>query len=302
MNKNSLLWVLLLWAFLSPLMGNQEKAITDDLGHTFRLQQPPQRIISLAPNITEILFALGLEDRIIGVTRYCDYPPPARTKEVIGGMLDPNIEKIQSLNPDLIIGFRGNPLRILNRLHSLELPVFVLQMGSNLESVFSVIQKIGTITQTGPQAEELVHSLKEEHRHIQKALQGVQKKPKVFLSLHGKGFWTSGRESFIHDLIQKAQGINIAGQISRRWLLFNREQILHENPDIILILSRTEKRFREAKKWIQSRDYLQNVQAVQKNQIYFIDEDLATRPGPRLLKALSRLARIFHPQRFHSPS
>lgn len=299
MKKTILICLPLLWGLLSPVWGNQDKVITDDLGHTFHLQRSPQRIISLAPNITEILFALELGDHTIGVTRYCDYPPKASTKEVIGGMLDPNIEKIQALNPDLIIAFRGNPLRILKRLHSLDLPVFVLQMGTSLESVFSVIQKIGTVTLKRPQAQRLVDFLKERAHQIQLNLQGVQKKPQVFISLHGKGFWTSGEESFIHDLIQKAQAINIAGSISRRWLLFNREQILHEDPDIIIILSRSKKQFTEAKEWFQSRDYLQNIRAVKKNRIYFMDEDLATRPGPRLLKALSQLARICHPERFH---
>ena len=96
--------------------GNQNLTIKDDLGYTHVLGNPPQRIISLAPNVTEILFAVGLEKKIIGVTRYCNYPEQAQTKNRIGGMVDPDLEKIIDLRPDLIIAFRGNPLRLVRRL------------------------------------------------------------------------------------------------------------------------------------------------------------------------------------------
>ena len=116
-------------------------------------------------------FALDLDDKIVGVTRYGDYPPQALKKERIGGMIDPNLEKIKSLNPDLIIGFRGNPLNVLKRMRSLHLPLFVLEMGNNLESVFLIIKKIGVITYREKEAEFLINSLKKKYDKIQANLQ-----------------------------------------------------------------------------------------------------------------------------------
>ncbi|MDH5465870.1 MAG: ABC transporter substrate-binding protein [Candidatus Aminicenantes bacterium] len=290
--------VLLLISLNSPVLGIQEKIIKDDLGFTFRLNSPPQRIISLTPNITEILFALGLGEKVVGVTRFCDFPEEALKKEKIGGMVDPNLEKIKALNPDLIIGFRGNPLRTLERLRALHLPLYVLEMGTNIESLFSIIQKVGMVSHNEQKAEALIQSLRERYDRVLSSLREVKHEPKVFLSLHGVGFWTCGKESFLHDLIQKARGVNIAGRISRKWLNFNREQLIHENPEAIIVLSKSEEDFLKTRDWIKSEAHLKGIQAVASDRIYFLDENLATRPGPRLVDALEELARLLHPQCF----
>lgn len=292
--------VFLLFLLNVILFGSQQKTIKDDLGFPYIMTSPPQRIISLAPNITEILFALDLGEKVVGVTRYCDYPEEALEKEKVGGMIDSNLEKIKALNPDLIIGFRGNPLRILKRLRSLHLPLFVLEMGTNLETVFLLIKKIGTITQKEKKAETLIQSLRKRYDKIQSSLQNVQHEPKVFFSLHGMGLWTCGKGSFLNDLLRKAKGVNIAGNIPRRWLHYNREHLIHEDPEVIIILSKSQKEFSRAKEWIKNKAYLGGVKAVLTDRIYFLDENLAARPGPRLLEALEELAHILHPQFFEA--
>jgi len=292
--------VFLLFLLNVILFGSQQKTLKDDLGFPYIMTSPPQRIISLAPNITEILFALDLGEKVVGVTRYCDYPEEALEKEKVGGMIDSKLEKIIALNPDLIIGFRGNPLRILKRLRSLHLPLFVLEMGTNLETVFLLIKKIGTITQKEKKAETLIQSLRKRYDKIQSSLQNVQHEPKVFFSLHGMGLWTCGKESFLNDLLRKAKGVNIAGNIPRRWLHYNREHLIHEDPEVIIILSKSQKEFSRAKEWIKNKAYLGGVKAVLTDRIYFLDENLAARPGPRLLEALEELAHILHPQFFEA--
>jgi len=292
--------VFLLFLLNVILFGSQQKTLKDDLGFPYIMTSPPQRIISLAPNITEILFALDLGEKVVGVTRYCDYPEEALEKEKVGGMIDSKLEKIIALNPDLIIGFRGNPLRILKRLRSLHLPLFVLEMGTNLETVFLLIKKIGTITQKEKKAETLIQSLRKRYDKIQSSLQNVQHEPKVFLSLHGMGLWTCGKGSFLNDLLRKAKGVNIAGNIPRRWLHYNREHLIHEDPEVIIILSKSQKEFSRAKEWIKNKAYLGGVRAVLTDRIYFLDENLAARPGPRLLEALEELAHILHPQFFEA--
>lgn len=298
MRQNRILLFLALLFFSGSIFAEQVKTIKDALGFSFTVASPPRRIVSLAPNITEILFALGLDPEIVGVTRFCDHPPQALEKEKIGGMIDPNLEKIRALNPDLIIGFRGNPLRILKRLKSLELPLFILEMDSNLESVFLLISKIGFVTQKEKEAEILIQSMKKKYDKIQEALRDVKKKPKVFFSLHGMGLWTCGKDSFLDDLVRKAKGTNIAGNIQRKWLVLNREQLIHEDPEIIIIVSKSEEKFDKAKEWIKTENPFGQLSAVISDSIYYLDENIVTRPGPRFIDALAELARILHPRHF----
>jgi iron complex transport system substrate-binding protein len=262
------------------------------------MESPPRRIISLAPNITEILFALGLEDSIVGVTRFCDYPPQVVNITKIGGLVDPNLEKIISLNPDLIIGFRGNPIRILEKMQEFHLPVFIMEMGTTIDSVFEIIKTVGTITWMEDRADTLIHVLKTRYQKILAAVEDVHFFPKVFFSLHGLGLWTCGKGSFMDDLVRKAKGINIAGNIQKKWLLLSQEHLIQEDPDFIIILSRSQKEFLKAKKWIKKRVSFKNLQAVKTDKIYFLDENLATRPGPRIFDALDHLARLIHPDKF----
>jgi len=276
----------------------QHKVFTDALGYITRMESPPKKIISLAPNITEILFALDLGDRVVGVTRFCDYPPEAKRKERIGGLVDPNLEKIISLNPDLIIGFRGNPIRFIKRMQEFNLPVFVLETGTTIDSIFSVIETVAQITWVEKRADKLLQPLKLRYENIITALDGVKNTPKVFVFLHGVGLWTCGKNSFMDDLLTKARGKNIAGNIKKKWLLFSQEKLIAENPQFIIILSKSQEAFIEAKKTISKGTYLKNLPAVLKDNMFFLDENLATRPGPRIIDALDNLARIFHPEAF----
>jgi iron complex transport system substrate-binding protein len=284
----------LIAAFLPP----QGTVVYDDFNTPFALAEAPQRIVSLAPNLTEILFALGLGDRVVGVTRYCDYPPQALQKEKIGGMVDPNLEMIQSLRPDLIVGFRGNPLGVLNKLRNLHFPVFVLNLGSSLDGLFQTIEKVGRVTRVEDPAKNLVARLKEKHQAIGLALRNVSKRPKVFLSVYGQGLWTCGEGSYLNDLLVQAGGVNIAAHIPRRWLQLNREQLIHENPDVIIIMAKDKERFSQAGELFRADSRLKDVRAVKDNSIHWLDENIAGRFGPRLIDALDTVARILHPEMF----
>lgn len=288
--------IFLLFVVNSALSGNQEKIIKDALGFPYALSSPPQRIVSLAPNITEILFSLDLGEKVVGVTRYCDYPAEAQEKEKIGGMIDPSLEEIKALNPDLVIGFRGNPLKAIKRLRGLNLPVFVLEIGNDFESLFLLIKKIGIITAEEKKAEILINSLRKKFDEVQSALKNVRHEPKVFFSIHGMGLWTCGKDSFLNDLVRRARGINIAGNIPKKWLLYNQEQLIYEDPEAIVILSKTEEEFSKARDWIKNKKHFKHIKAVEMDKIYFLDENLAARPGPRLIDALLELARLLHPE------
>lgn len=292
--------LLFFFSLLATALWPQQAAVIDDFGTPFALTAAPQRIVSLAPNITEILFALGLGDRVVGVTRYCDYPPEALQKEKIGGMVDPNLEMIQSLRPDLVIAFRGNPLGVLNKLRSLHFPVFVLNLGSTIDGLFQTIGKVGRVTGAEKAARAVTAGLEEKRRAILLALRDVSRKPKVFLSVYGQGLWTSGQDSYLNDLLVQAGGMNIARQIDRRWLQLNREQFVHEDPDIIIIMARDRDSFARAAAAFRADPRFKDVRAVRYNDIHWLDENMAGRFGPRLIDALAATARLLHPEKFEA--
>jgi iron complex transport system substrate-binding protein len=283
---------------LSVPVQDKPAVLYDALGHPFSLGASPRRIVSMAPNITEILFALGLGDRVVGVTRYCDYPPEAARRDKIGGLVDPSIEKIQALHPDLIIGFRGNPIGILNKLKNLRFPVFILDTGRSLDDLFLTIEKVATVAGEETTAANIIDSLRKKRLDIQKTLGTVTKTPRVFLSVYGRGLWTCGQESYLNSLLTEAKGANIAGGIRRRWLNLSREELIHRDPEVIIIMTGDESGFVRAKEGLLADSRLKTISAVRRNEIHFLDENVASRFGPRLIDALDDVARILHPEKF----
>lgn len=289
---------LLLLAAVSLVASAQNETILDDTGAPFTLSGPPRQIVSLAPNITEILFALGLDEEIVGVTRFCDYPEAAKQKEKIGGLVDPNLEMIKSLSPDLVIAFRGNPLRSVERLKKLGLPVFVLNIGNDLGSLFPLLEKIGRVTRREEEAAELASRFKNRLDAVRDRLSPVTAGPRVFIALHGTGLWTCGRESYLNDLIASSKARNVAGGISRNWLHYSLEQLVRDDPEVIIILARSILEFEKARDRFLRDTRLRGVAAVRTGRIRFLDENVASRFGPRLADALEETARNIHPDRF----
>jgi iron complex transport system substrate-binding protein len=282
-------------AFFLALPGLCQTSVKDDQGYDFPLGPAPRRIVSLAPNVTEVLFELGLGPQIIGVTRYCDFPPAALAKEKIGGLIDPDLERIRALDPDLIIAFRGNPLPVVQRMRSLRLPVFVLEMGQTLESVFPFLDKIGRVTHRDKEAQGLIRDLRDRYLAVEAALRGETRKPRLFISLHGLGLWTCGQESYLTDLADKAGGTNIAGRFPRRWLNYSREQLLQDDPEVFVVLVKSPEDFGPAKRWLTEQTYLESLPALRSGRIFPLDENKTSRYGPRLFDALEELARRLHP-------
>jgi iron complex transport system substrate-binding protein len=284
-------------ALTSPAAA-QSEVVVDDQGFAFPLSAPPRRIVSLAPNVTEILFALGLDAEIAGVTRYCDFPEAALRKPKVGGLVDPNLELIKSLSPDLVIAFRGNPLRTVDRLRGLGVPVFVLDIGRDLEALFPFIAKIGRVTRRDKEAAALASGLRSRLEAVRGRLEGVASEPRIFLALHGQGLWTCGRLSYLNDLIALSKGRNVAGAVERDWLHYGLEQIVHDDPEVIIVLARTAAEFERGRdKFLEDRR-LRKVAAVRTGRVFFLDENVTSRFGPRLLEALEVVARSIHPESF----
>jgi iron complex transport system substrate-binding protein len=276
----------------------QGNVIRDYRGKEFRTEGKPQRIVSLAPNITEILFNLGAGDQVIGVTRYCDFPPEAAKKAKIGGFLDPDIERIRDVSPDLIVAFRGNPLEKINRLDALGLRVFVLDIGYRLTDIPPLIEKIGALIGRPDEAGAISRALKEKAARVASALSSISSRPRVFLKLQGEGLWTCGRESYFTDLIEKAGGTSVTAEINKNWLEYGVERLVRDNPDLIIVLAPSVPEFERTRTWLRNRPGLREMAAVRDNKIVRLDENAASRFGPRLLDSLEDMARLLHPEKF----
>ena len=283
-----------LLALPAPAQTPQTPTVTDDTGNVFALKETPRRIVSLAPNITEILFALGLGDRVVGVTRYCDYPPEARAKDKIGGFIDPSVEKIRALDPGLVVAFRGNPWEVLNRLKALKVPVFILDIGERLEAVPETIVKIGRVTRREEEARAIVASLEAKLRAALAEAARGSGRPRVFLNLAGKDLMTCGRSSYLHDLIVKAGGTNVAAGVPKTWSSYSREQLIRDDPDVVIILAPSAADFAAAREWFVRLPGLDSLRAVRSGQVRFLDENAASRVGPRLFDAFAELVKIIH--------
>jgi iron complex transport system substrate-binding protein len=255
-----------------------------------------QRIVSLAPNITEILFALGLGDRIIGVTKHCNYPAEALSKTSVGSYIDLNIEKILALNPDLVIATAdGNEKRSVERLAVFKIPILITNP-KNLDEVFETIKTIGRITQQEHRAEIMVRSLKKRADWVIQACLPLSR-PRVFLQINEHPLITVGKDTFHNNLIKLAGGINISGKDIIKYPKYSLEQVLRSQPDVLLITTMERGVMAERKKerW---RQWGQ-IPAVKLGRIHILNSDLLDRPSPRLIDGLEALAKAIHPELRH---
>ena len=268
-------------------------AVTDETGRRVPVAAAPQRIVSLAPGITETLFALGLEGQIVGVTTFCDWPAAARAKTKIGGFTNPSIEKIVSLGPDLILATAdGNRKETIRQLEKLGLPVYVINP-TNTSGVLKSIRHIGSITGREREAGLLVETLQKKLDKVAARTRG-RKKPRVFFQLGLEPMITAGRGTLIHEVIERAGGVNVAGRDRSNYPRYSAEGVISASPDIIVFAPMVNDKTFEAvyKFW---RTYGE-VPAVKNHKIYPIDADLINRASPRIFDAVERMALMFHPE------
>lgn len=290
------------WTTLPP---EDSGTLIDDLGRNIVVKKTPTRIVSMAPSVTEILFALGLGDKIVGVTDACDYPPEASEIEKIREPFgDFQIEKLVELNPDLVIMDRyfdlSPPGLWLSKLNDVGLKVVVLY-AKDLEDVLHNIKLVGQATWTQDEATQLVTALENRMNTVIKKLENItqEEKSRVFSSGWYDGEsdpWTSGYGTFADDIVKLAGGINIA-EIKGGFFQMDLEAVIWADPQIILVI--------EDYKWptptyssVLNDERFQSTEALQNNEIYEIDANLMSRPGPRLIDGLEETARILHPQLF----
>jgi iron complex transport system substrate-binding protein len=265
------------------------KTITDSLGREIIIDKYPEKIISISPAITEILFALGLNEEIIGVSNYCDYPEEAQGKEKVGGFEDPNVEVIIAKNPDLVFASAGVQEELIKKLEGLNIKVAVLD-ADNIEEVIANIVITGKITGKEKEADEIASAMTQKLEEIRAKVKD-QPKPKVFVEVWDDPLMSAGYGSFIHSIIEDAGGINVAADNSERYYTFSMEKLLEIDPDIYIINTHSHKPAD-----VKNRNGYHVLSAVQNNKVYAIDDSLISRAGPRVIQGLEEMAQIIHPE------
>ncbi len=293
--------ILISLAACSPANPIPPGVIADDLGRTVNIEEIPQRIISLVPSNTETLFALGLEDKVIGVTDYCNYPPEALDKEKIGGFSTPDIEKIIALQPDLILAGSIHEKEIIPSLEGKGLTVFALAP-ENLNGILEDIKMVGKITGSEKEASELIAQMKNRIEVITDKTQKLQEKPGVFYITWHDPLWTIGSETTIQELIEKAGGVNIFQSTITGHKAVYLESVIACNPQVIIACTGHGQAKGLPFEWAKSEPRLRVTEARQNNRVYQIDADLVSRAGPRIVDALEWFAYFVHPEIFGKPT
>ncbi|MBN1646496.1 MAG: ABC transporter substrate-binding protein [Spirochaetales bacterium] len=265
---------------------------TDSYGRRLDLALPVRTVVSAAPNITECFFALDLQDLLVGRTQYCTYPPEAAGIKSIGNIMDPSLETIIMLRPDLVVASSHFTRTSVQTLDTAGIPVAVLKEENTFEGMYRMLEKIGVLTGHEKRSAGLVKSIQDSVMRITVAVKNAPR-PRVYYVV-GFGEWgdyTAGGDTFINDLIEMAGGTNIAADISG-WS-FNLESLILRDPDIIICPD--DEGMAEA--MARTNGY-RDLRAVKQGHVYTVDRDLVELQGPRMLDGLVRLAEIFHPELF----
>lgn len=256
-------------------------------------QNQNPRYISLAPSTTEILFALGLDNQIVGVSSFCNYPQEVKNKKVVGSFSEPNIEEIVSLKPDYIFCTGLEQAPIITKLRHLNLKVYVADP-KNIKELFDSIIDIAKITGREEIAKNLISMIAEQIDAVKLKTKDISldKRPKVFIEIWHNPLLTAGKNSFVDELITLAGGINIASKVKRPYSIFSSEEVIKQNPDYIIITYMDKEM---PKKMLERRFGWNQISAVKNDRVYNdINSDLLLRPGPRIVEGLKELYKKLH--------
>jgi len=273
--------------------------LTDQIGREVTIEEQPERIISLSPSNTEILFALGLDDKIVGVTDYCDYPEAVADKEKIGGYSDPNIEKIVSLQPDLLIANEVH-LKYIEELEKFGIPSVVIEP-KDFDEVFDGIEIVGKAAGRHKEATSLVEDLTARVKKVEEMVGEIpsDRRPKVLYELWHTPITTAGPGTYVDDIIHRAGGENIAKDAGKEYPQYSQEMIIAKNPDII-IFSYHGTPGGETEESIMKRPGWDSINAVKNKKVFYVDENLVQRATPRLVDGLEQFVKIIHPELFNN--
>ncbi|NOZ06684.1 MAG: cobalamin-binding protein [Chloroflexi bacterium] len=273
-------------------------SITDSLGREVTLAAQPQRIVSLAPSNTEILFAVGAGDQVVGVTKFCNYPPEAKTREQIGGFSAKTIsvEKIVALKPDLVLSAGKIQQPVIEALEQAKIPVVALDP-QTFDDVYAGILTVGQLTGHKKEADTVVTQMKSRIAAVQAQVKDIpaDQRPTVFWEVWDEPLMTAGPTTFTGQMIELAGATNIFSDVKEQYPQVSAEEVISRNPAVILGPDSHAEALTAEK--VKARPGWGNIRAVQDGRIYLIDGDIASRPGPRLADGVEAIAKALYPQK-----
>ncbi len=261
-------------------------AMKDDRGVVVRLAAPPRRVVSLAPSLTEIVFLLGRGGSLVGVTRFCNFPAAASALPKIGGVSDPDVERIVALSPDLVLCTTdGNPREKVRALEEMGIPCFAVAP-QDLEAVFTAIERLGVLLGAADRGIAEAAALRRRAQRVRAAARGTDgASPGVLFVVSTAPVIAAGEGTFMDELVRLAGGRNAAARFSGRYPRLSVEELVAARPDVIFVagMAGVERFPPEVTRW-------KEVPAFRDGAVITLDGDLVTRPGPRLVTALERVS------------
>jgi len=270
--------------------------VKDATGEEITFKEAPKKIISISPAETESLFALGLDEQIVGVSDFDDYPTAATTKPKMGGLYKPNEEAIIAAQPDLVLTGISMSVEAAKHLRDLGITIFKTDPKS-VDDVISNIEVFGQITDHQAEAKTVVNKMKQERDEVTEAVKSLTPEQKKKVYIEFSLGWTVGSGEFLNELITLAGGVNVAAD-TVGWNEISEEKIINDNPDVILfsknvVDDKTKKKLDEI---IKARSGWDQITAVKNNTIYGLEDNLVSRPGPRVTEGLKEIASAIYPE------
>ncbi len=296
-----ILAVLVLLGACTPMEGPgaQNLELTDGLGRQVKIAAPTQRIVSLAPSNTEILFALGAGSQVVGRDEFSNYPTEAASIPIIGGnMGNYDLEKITALKPDLVLASSLNTPEQVKSLEQLGLTVYLLPNPNDLDGLYQNLATIGTLAGRSSQADDLIKSLRARVEVVKEKISTVDARPIVFYELDGSDPvqpWTTGPGTFLANLIGMAGGVNAGDELGSDFAQISLESLLVKDPALIIL---GDSNYGVDASQVSARQGWDVLSAVRDGNVVPFDDDLVSRPGPRLVDGLEALAQMIHPEAF----
>jgi iron complex transport system substrate-binding protein len=280
-----------------PTASPTPSSFTDDLGRVLIFKGVAQRIVSLSPSNTEIVYALGLQDRLVGVTSYDNFPPEAKNKTIVSDYSTLDMEKIVAVNPDLVLADNIQKETAIPALEKLNVPVYTASP-DDMEKIFENIQVIGRLTGKEQEAADMVASLSARMQVVvnkTSELGDSQKQRVLYITWHDP-IWTAGDQTTIQELITLAGGSNIASDLTN-YATITLEAAVQRNPQVIIVMSSMGSG-NESFDFVKNNAQFQSTDALKNGRLFLIDADIFSRTTPRLMDGLETLAKLIHPELF----
>ncbi|WP_426350885.1 ABC transporter substrate-binding protein [Alloiococcus sp. CFN-8] len=275
---------------IAPEKANYPVTITDSLEEAITIEDEPKTIVTLAPNITEIVYALGLGDMVVGRNAYSDYPEEALEVEVIGDFYSINLERIVELDPDIVIASTHFEEEMQAKFDDIGVQVITLYDSTSFDGVYTSIETLGRVFNVQDKASEVIDEIKNQVADVEEKVKNEEKPSVYYVVGYGQeGDYTATGDTFIHEMLTMAGGENIAKDVAG-WT-YSKETLMEKDPDIVIV----KKDFYDD--FIASEGY-KELSAVKNNKVYTIDNNLLDRPGPRSGLGVIEIAKILHPELF----